>query len=173
MARPQESTRTGPGYRLAEYLNDHWETKVGMTNEEVALKMGYKSPNIVSMWRTGKTKVALERLPEIADLMHVDFTLLLPLWVEQYMVAEPGTKAHGYMKRVDAAFKRIATINEFPALKAIRSVFGRKNPDFSEEQIEAFRQVAASPAFADFVLEEARKQNLIDEIPQSEEPAIA
>lgn len=164
MPRPQENARTGPGYRLAEWLNANWDSKVGMTNEEAAQKMDYRSTNIVSMWRTGKTKVALERLPEVADLMGVDFITLLPLWVEQYMNDDPGTKGAFHMRRVTAAFKRLATINEFPVLKAIRSVFGRTNPDFTPEQIEAFRQVAANQEFAAFVLEEARRQELINEI---------
>lgn len=153
--RHQEIVRTGPGYRLAEYLNDNWDVKVGRTNQEVADLMNYKSPNIISMFRTGRVKVSLERLPEIADLMKVDLVTLLPLWVEQYLTDSPA------MSRVEAIFKRLTSINEFPVIKAIRSVVGKSNPDFSEEQLEAIKQIVASDAFAKRVLDDAKKDGAI------------
>lgn len=163
---------TGPSFRLAEWLNENWPQKVSMTNQEVAMKMGYKSANIVSMWRTGKTNVALHRLPEIADLMKVDFVTLLPLWIEQYLGdADPSGKSALYMRRVMTAFNRLATVNEYPMLKAVRSVFGRRNPPISPNQIEAIRQVVGNASFTDFVLEEAKKQNLITAIPEVEDEA--
>ena len=84
MGRKQENPRTGERFRLAEYLNKNLRLLSGKTNDEISQFCGYTTPNIVSMWITGKTKVPLERLPDLAELMGVNITFLLPLWVEQY-----------------------------------------------------------------------------------------
>lgn len=37
-----------------------------MTNAEIAAELGYERSNIVAMWKTGKTRVALHALKGIA-----------------------------------------------------------------------------------------------------------
>jgi len=84
VGRKQKDPRTGEGYKLAEYLNKNLKLLSGMTNDEVSRKCGYSTPNIISMWVTGKSKVPLDRLVPLAEMMNVNLTYLLPLWIEQY-----------------------------------------------------------------------------------------
>jgi transcriptional regulator with XRE-family HTH domain len=137
MARYQESVRTGPTYRLAEFLNQHWEAKVGMTNEEVAGELGYRAGNIVSMWRTGKTRVPLERLPDIARLMKLDLGVLLPLWFEQYY----GDRADGEaMERV--LIGRVVTERESALIRVLREASPTRDPSFHGDIEKAIVAVA-------------------------------
>jgi transcriptional regulator with XRE-family HTH domain len=113
--RPQESARTGATYQLAEFLNRNWDEKVGRTNEDVAQELGYRAANMISMWRTGRTRVPLEKLPDIARLMKVDIALLLPMWLEQQW----GDRADGGNMR--AIFDRFGTAREGQLLAALRT----------------------------------------------------
>jgi hypothetical protein len=113
--RPQESSRTGPTYRLAEFMNQNWDEKVGRTNEDVAQELGYRAANMISMWRTGRTRVPLEKLPDIARLMKVDIALLLPMWLDQQW----GDRDDGGNMR--AIFERFATAREGELLAALRT----------------------------------------------------
>lgn len=163
--RPQMSAQTGPTYKLAEFLNNVWDSRVGYTNFELAQEWGYRSPGIISMWRTGRSRVPIERLPDLARLLNTDLAQLLPLWLEQYV----GQYSTAY-KAIEAVFKRLATTNEFAVLRAMRAAAktrGQKDPVYTARQVQAFEQVAANDKFADFVLEEAKKQGMIAEI---EEP---
>ena len=150
-----------PGRELAEWLDQNWSTKVGMTNEEVGEKMGYKSPNIISMWRKGKSKVSLERLVGLSQLMKVDLAFLLPMWFEQQLGDQDNqAQAKSDLKEIDKVFQRLTTVNEFALIRNIRQHFGRKNPDFTQEQAAAVFAVATDPAFAEKVLELANKEGV-------------
>jgi transcriptional regulator with XRE-family HTH domain len=133
--RPQESARTGPTYQLAEFLNHNWDEKVGRTNEDVAQELGYRAANMISMWRTGRTRVPLEKLPDIARLMKVDIALLLPLWLDQQW----GDRDNGGDMR--AIFERFATAREGELLAAVRTAMPG-NPALSPHTIAAMVAVA-------------------------------
>lgn len=140
MARPQLSSRTGPTYQLAEFMNDNWDKTVGRTNEEVAAELGYKAANMISMWRTGKTRVPLEKLPDFARLMKLDLGVLLPMWLEQ-----------SWGERVDAEIQlqrfasRITTDHEAPVILAIRGATKMRDPAWSPDQILATTAVLSDP----------------------------
>lgn len=167
--RPQLEAKSGPGYRLAEFMNQRWGA-VPYTNAELAGEWNYKSPGIISMWRTGASRVPFERLGDIARLLNVDLAVLVPLWLDQVVA---GTKEHMKVTReVELLFKRLATINEFAILKSLRngaSHKGLKDPVYTATQLQAFEQIAADDRFANFVLEEAKKQNMINEIASDED----
>lgn len=82
--RPQQSTKTGETFALAEWFNKNVDFLTELTNEELAEKLGYSRPNIISMWRTGRTRIPLDRLTPLSKILKVDISFLLPLWVEQY-----------------------------------------------------------------------------------------
>jgi hypothetical protein len=135
MARPQKSARTGPTYQLAEFLDHHWDEKVGRTNNDVVLELGLRAANMVSMWRTGKARVSLERLADIARLMKVDIALLLPMWLEQSWGDRPdGGDMH-------ALFDRFATAREGELLAALRTTIPG-DPVLSPQTIAAMVAVA-------------------------------
>jgi hypothetical protein len=137
--RPQESARTGPTYRLAEYLNANWDDRVGRTNEAVAMELGYKASNLISMWRTGKTRIPLEKLPDIARLMKIDIAMLLPLWFEQQW----GNRSD--VGRLKAIFDRFATVNEGAVLSALRAA-APAGDAFTSDTIKAIVAVVTDPA---------------------------
>jgi transcriptional regulator with XRE-family HTH domain len=93
--RPQQSIKTGETFALAEWFNKNVDFLTELTNEELAEQLGYTRPNIISMWRTGRTRIPLDRLTKLSELLKVDLSFLLPLWVEQYGGAEAYT---GVMK---------------------------------------------------------------------------
>jgi transcriptional regulator with XRE-family HTH domain len=95
-------------------MNQNWDEKVGRTNEDVAQELGYRAANMISMWRTGRTRVPLEKLPDIARLMKVDIALLLPMWLDQQW----GDRDDGGDMR--AIFGRFATARESELLAALR-----------------------------------------------------
>jgi len=82
--RPQQSIKTGESFALAEWFNKNVDFLTELTNEELAEQLGYTRPNIISMWRTGRTRIPLDRLTKLSKLLNVDISFLLPLWVEQY-----------------------------------------------------------------------------------------
>lgn len=133
--RPQESARTGPTYQLATFMNQNWDEKVGRTNEDVAQELGYRAANMISMWRTGRTRVPLEKLPDIARLMKVDIALLLSMWLEQSW----GDRDDGGDMR--ALFDRFATAREAELLSAVRTTLPG-DPVLSPQVITAMVAVA-------------------------------
>lgn len=148
VGRPQESPRTGKTYQLAEFMNKNWNIMVGRTNEDVALELGYKSANMISMWRTGKTRVALEKLPDVARLMKVDIARLLPLWYEQYWGEREDAK--GLMADIS---KRVASKREMLLLMALRDAAPTDDPHYTADQITATRAVIADVALCQKVVE--------------------
>lgn len=114
--RPQTSVNTGTSYALAEWLNENLAELSGMTNAEIAAELGYERPNIVAMWKTGKTRVALHALKGIARLTNTPLEQLFPLWVEQY-AREKGVKAQPYLEMLS----RIVTPAEFKVIEMIRN----------------------------------------------------
>lgn len=138
--RPQLSSRTGPTYQLAEFLNENWDKMVGRTNDDVATELGYRAANLISMWRTGKTRVPLEKLPDVARLMKIDLAALLPLWFEQAWGDRDDCN------RVMEAFSaRVTTDHEAPLLHAVRTATKMRDPYWSPDQIEAVAQVLSDP----------------------------
>lgn len=165
--RPVVSARTGPGYGLAEYLTANFSRQCGMTNEEVAKELGYRSANVLSLWKTGKSRVPLERLPDLARLMKVDLAELLPWWMEQYAPDTSRYTAAGkpsgvHSKTYEAireVFDRIATAHESPLLKAIRSGLASAPPRaLTGNELKAHKLLAGDPSLAGAVLAEAAKR---------------
>jgi transcriptional regulator with XRE-family HTH domain len=147
--RPQESSRSGPTYKLAAFMNCNWEKMVGRTNEDVAGELGYKAPNMISMWRTGKTRVPLERLPDVARLMKVDIATLFPLWFDQQW----GERED--VEHLATLFDRFATVREFEVLSALRKAMP-SNPMFTPEMVEAVVAVASNQVLRGEVIAKLR-----------------
>lgn len=162
MPRAQQSSRRGPGYSLAEFLNDNWGTRVSITHEELAARMGYTSPNVASLWKTGKSRVPLERLPALADLLKVDLAALLPLWMEQYA---PDTSRRGVTnatyEAIKGVFDRMPNKAEVPALAALRAGMRGRTAPFSKDELEAITRLVRDPDLAVVVNKEARRRDAI------------
>lgn len=163
--RHQERGRTGETYRLAEFLNKNWDTMVGRTNNDVALELGYKSPNMISMWRLGLAKVPLERLPDVARLMKVDLAILLPLWFEQYLGDRDDSKT-----LMETVFKRIASERQVAVLNMLRGVAelplkGQLDPLYGNDELLAMEAVLKDEKLRADVLKKAKAGGVIGDKP--------
>lgn len=109
--RPQDSALTGEGFALAEWFNKNVDFLTDKTNEQIATELGYTRPNIISMWRTGRTRIPLDRLPGLCKILNVDIAFLLPLWVEQYGGGEGYSLVLKALKNVvsDSELKLVET----------------------------------------------------------------
>ncbi len=145
MPREQTDVRTGPTKQLAEWLNLNWNSRCGMTNWEVAVKLGFKTGNTVSMWKTGKTRVSIERLFEICDLLNVELEELFPLYIEQDL----GDKPLLWNRLLDM-LRRMATKGESDALLAIRKALSDAQViALTPDQKRAFAIIAKDPELAE------------------------
>lgn len=73
--------------RIKSAFVQHLETLIegsSLTNLEIAESLGYQNANIISMFKTGATKVPLEMIPRFAACLHTEQNELLDLWLESY-----------------------------------------------------------------------------------------
>jgi transcriptional regulator with XRE-family HTH domain len=56
-----------------------------MTQLELAHKLGYENPNIITMFKKGSTRVPLEKVATIAGALGMDAGALLRLWFETFV----------------------------------------------------------------------------------------
>jgi transcriptional regulator with XRE-family HTH domain len=127
--RPQEGAKDGPSYALAVWLNKNLDLLTDKTNDEIASAMGYERPNIISMWRTGRTRIPLDRVPQIAKLLGVDLAMLLPMWLEQYV--------QGEQDELTKMFRRLCSEDEAALIKAIRKARGDTKGPISKAERDA------------------------------------
>lgn len=137
--RPQTSVNTGESYALAEWMNENLNELSGMTNTEIAAELGYERPNIVAMWKTGNTRVALHALKGIARLTNTRLEHLFQMWVEQY-TREKGLKAQPYSEML----ARIVTPAEFQLIQAVRDA-GYSCDSLTDEHFDIMAFMLMSP----------------------------
>lgn len=129
--RPRTSSPTAVHTRLSRWLDANWD-RLGMTNEEAAATFGFRAPNTISMWRTGRSPVPLGRLPKIAELFGTDPLVLVILWFEQEETRDPsfppGVAAH--------VRKRVCTRNEQALLDAVRVATKNSDPEWDKRQLD-------------------------------------
>lgn len=143
---------------MAAYLAANFSRRCSLTNEQVALDLGYTAANVLSLWKTGKSRVPLDRLPGIARLMRIDIAELLPLWIEQHAPDTPRTGvSRTTYEQIQEVFERIATAHEAPLLKAIRAGLAA-NPTraLTADELKAHKLLAADPSLATVVLTAAK-----------------
>ena len=56
----------------------------GKSQKEIAKEAGYDRPNVLSMMKTGVTKIPVDRVPAIARACGVDPKVMLRLVMEEY-----------------------------------------------------------------------------------------
>jgi len=119
---------------IASYVSRQIDALKGVkTQREIAAELGYDKPNMISMLKTGDTKVPLEKIPLLAKALGVDAAHLFRLALEQYWpglemtIAEIfGTLATSNEEAIFLTKWRAATSNMDPAPNAkIDAAFGR------------------------------------------------
>ena len=130
--RPRTSSPVAVQTRLSRWLDANWD-RLGLTNEEEAAIFGFRAPNTVSMWRTGRSPVPLARLPKLAEMLVADPIQLLVLWFDQQETRDPDFPP-GF---ASLTRRRMMTANEQPLLDAVRTATKNGNPEWSKDRIAA------------------------------------
>ena len=112
---------TQPRSKLAQFLDKRLdELKGTATLGEIARKMGYPRGHIISMFRSDQAKVPLDKIPQLADALHVDVAHLMRLGLEQYWPDKMGV--------ITRVFSRVVTENEFELIQEVRERTRDANP---------------------------------------------
>jgi len=82
--------------KTAIYLGNAIATS-GLTQREIARRAGFAKPNVISMMKTGHTKVPIDRIPALADALGVPAFAFLRTAMLEYQpeVWDSLTKALG------------------------------------------------------------------------------
>ena len=122
-------TRTQPfaHTKMAQFLSKKIDSLRPETSQlEIARRLGYSGANIISMFKTGHTKVPLEKSPVLAEILGTDVGHLMRLGLEQY-----------WPERLDVigeVFSRIVTENEMELISEVRRATSDADPKFTVEQ---------------------------------------
>lgn len=101
---------------VAEFIADKL-AECDKTQREIAAECGFEKPNIITMFKTGATKVPLNRIGPLAKAIGVDPAHLLRLVMNEYM---PET-----WEAVENVFQStVLTANELELLREYRRVTG-------------------------------------------------
>lgn len=101
---------------VAEFIADRLAT-IDKTQREVAEACGFETPNIITMFKQGKTKVPLDRIGPLANALDADPAHLLRLAMQEYM---PDT----WSSIEDILHSTILTANELELVRKYRQVTG-------------------------------------------------
>lgn len=104
------------------------------TQKEIAIEIGYESPNIITMFKTGDTKLPLAVVGPMARALEIDPVYLLRLVMSEYM---PET----FLAVEHALGTTILTDNERELLDEFRRHTAETNPEgriFKGEHVVAF-----------------------------------
>lgn len=101
---------------VAEFLADRL-AECDKTQREVAEECGFEKPNIITMFKTGATKLPINRIGPLAKALNVDPAHLLRLVMSEYM---PDT----WTAIEDALHSTVLTANELELIRAYRKVTG-------------------------------------------------
>lgn len=106
----------------------------GKTQKEIAIEIGYENPNIITMFKTGDTKLPLPVVGPMARALAIDPVYLLKLVMSEYM---PET----YLAVEHALGATILTDNERELLDEFRRHTAETNPEgwiFNGEHVVGF-----------------------------------
>lgn len=104
---------------VAEFITNKVRES-GKTQREIAIEAGFPSPNIITMFKTGDTKVPLERVGPLAKALEVDTAYLLRLVMTEYA---PDT-----WDAIERTLSGVVpTANEVELIRAHRSMNGGRD----------------------------------------------
>jgi transcriptional regulator with XRE-family HTH domain len=113
--------------KMAQFLTMKIDSLKGeVSQREIAQRLGYDRPNIVSMFKTGEAKVPFEKIPALAEVLGVDVAHLVRLGLEQY-----------WPERFDVIarlFPHMVTENEMELVRVTRAAASDSDPKLTAEQ---------------------------------------
>jgi len=125
---------------LAKYVERRvLELKSKKTQVEIASEAGYPNANMVSMVKSGASKLALDRVPSMARALECDPAYLMRLALEQAVGRTAATA-------VIEIFGEPVTENELGWIKAIRTASDNSDPHQGRDGPHDARQPDRLPA---------------------------
>ncbi|MBC7139208.1 MAG: XRE family transcriptional regulator [Defluviimonas sp.] len=119
---------------LARFLRQRIADLRPMTQAEIAARAGYLNANVISMLKDGTTKLAIDRVPDMAKALQADPALLLRLVLEQHHGA---TLARAIFEIAGP----MPTENERQLIQEFRDVTGGSDPRLTARTRGAFRAI--------------------------------
>jgi transcriptional regulator with XRE-family HTH domain len=114
--------------KFHEYLEDVINAS-NIKQLDMAERLGFAKPNIITMFKQGKTKVPLEKIPSFAKVLNLDPKMLLTML--EYCPA--------LFKVMQENFGEILTKNEKHILYELRRLTNNSDPAMTSiRHIEAF-----------------------------------
>jgi hypothetical protein len=110
------------------------ELKSKKSQIQIASEAGFPNPNMVTMIKTGTSKLALDRVPSMARALECDPALLLRLALEQ---AIGGTAAQAIIEILGTP----VTANEQTWLQEIRAASGHSDPRLTSRSLAMIRAI--------------------------------
>jgi len=120
--------------KMAQFLDKRitsLQSELGQ--RDIAAALGYERPNIISMFKTGETKVPLDKIPTLAKAIKVDPAHLMRLGLEQYWPDQ--------MQVITEVFKNLVTANEMEIVEIYRSAVTDRDLPITEGQRRRLREV--------------------------------
>jgi transcriptional regulator with XRE-family HTH domain len=129
------TTKPHADTRLAKFVAQRISDLSGRkTQAEIAREAGFPNPNMISMIKSGATKLALDRVPMLARALECDPAFLLRLAMDQAL----GTTA---AKAVDEIWGSPLTRNEREWIAEIRDASGDTDPRLTARSRSKLREI--------------------------------
>ena len=121
--------------RLAAYLTKRiLELRPRKSQQEIATEAGFINVNMMSMLKSGKSKIPLDRVSALAKALEVDPRLLFKMAVEQSSYETTS-------RVIDEIFGTIVSRNEVIWLEALRDASDHKDPALTMRSRTALRSI--------------------------------
>jgi transcriptional regulator with XRE-family HTH domain len=102
-----------------EYIED-LINKSSIKQIDIAKELGYDSPNLITMFKQGKTRVPIDKVPLLANIFNIDPKKMLLRYLCEYQPV--------LLKIIDQYFGVIITKNEQDIINEIRRLSKGKDP---------------------------------------------
>lgn len=106
---------------IADFIADRL-AESDKTQREIAAECGFETPNIITMFKKGSTKVPLNRIGVLAKSLDADPAHMLRLAMREYM---PDT----WESIEDTLHSTLLTANELKLVRAYREATGNADPE--------------------------------------------
>jgi len=100
-----------PRLSVAEFLGDKINES-GKTQREVADEAGFVNPNVMTMFKTGATKLPLDRIGPLAKALNIDSAHLLRIVMLEY-APDTWEQIENNLKSVVLAANEVALIRSY------------------------------------------------------------
>nr|WP_209425060.1 helix-turn-helix transcriptional regulator [Pararhodobacter sp. SW119] len=129
------ATKPHSNTRLAKYVTRRISELGGRkTQAEIASEAGFANSNMISMIKSGATKLALDRVPQLSKALECDPAFLLRLALEQSLGATAAKSVHDI-------FGTPLTRNEIEWILELRDASGDTDPRLTARSRAAFRGI--------------------------------